>query len=75
MGQVQHHTRSYVCGTGGSALMHKTVGVALDDAAREWGDRVALISRHQGIRWTYRELAERASETAAGLIALGAVLR
>jgi len=33
MGQVQHHARSYVCGTGGSALMHKTVGAALDDAA------------------------------------------
>jgi fatty-acyl-CoA synthase len=45
---------SYVCGTGTEPLLYKTVGVALEDAVRGWGDRPALIVRHQNIRWTYR---------------------
>lgn len=62
---------SYVCGTGGSPLIHRTVGGVLDDAIRNWGDRPALVVRHQGVNWTYREFAQRVERIAAGLIALG----
>src|SRR5687768_11155937 len=62
---------SYVCGTGSVPLLYKTVGTVLDDAARRWGDRPALIVRHQHLRWTYRELNEAAERFAAGLIKLG----
>lgn len=62
---------SYVCGTGSVPLLYKTVGTALEDAARRWGDRPALIVRQQNIRWTYRELNAAADRLAAGLIALG----
>jgi fatty-acyl-CoA synthase len=62
---------SYVCGTGSVPLLYKTVGSALEDAARRWGDRPALIVRHQNIRWTYRELNEAAERVAAGLLKLG----
>jgi fatty-acyl-CoA synthase len=62
---------SYVCGTGSVPLLYKTVGMALEDAARRWGDRPALIVRHQNIRWTYRELNEAAERFAAGLLKLG----
>lgn len=62
---------SYVCGTGTVPLLYKTVGMALEDAARQWGERPALIVRHQNIRWTYRELNEAAECFAAGLIKLG----
>ena len=62
---------SYVCGTSSVPLLYKTVGVALEDAASRWGDRPALIVRHQNIRWTYRELNEAAERFAAGLLRLG----
>lgn len=62
---------SYVCGASSTPLLYKTVGVALEDAARRWPDRPALIVRHQNIRWTYRELNEAADRFAAGLIRLG----
>ncbi|WP_129644760.1 AMP-binding protein [Peristeroidobacter agariperforans] len=62
---------SYVCGTSSVPLLYKTVGVALEDAARRWADRPALIVRHQNLRWTYRELNEAADRFAAGLIKLG----
>lgn len=62
---------SYVCGTSSVPLLYKTIGVAIEDAARRWGDRPALIVRQQHIRWTYRELNEAADRFAAGLIKLG----
>ncbi|MBL8266897.1 AMP-binding protein [Steroidobacter sp.] len=62
---------SYVCGTGTVPLLYKTVGAVLEDAARRWGERTALIVRQQNIRWTYRELNEAADRFAAGLLKLG----
>ena len=52
-------------------LREDTIGQALDEAARRWGDREALVSVHQGIRWTYAELKARAEALAGGLLALG----
>jgi fatty-acyl-CoA synthase len=62
---------SYVCGASSTPLLYKTVGGVLEDAARRWGDRPAMIVRHQNIRWTYRELNDAAERVAAGLIKLG----
>lgn len=62
---------SYVCGTSSVPLLYTTVGVALEDAARRWGDRPALIVRHQNIRWTYRDLNDAADRFATGLLKLG----
>ncbi len=62
---------SYVCGTSATPLIYRTVGNALNDAALRWGDREALVVRHQGIRWTWLELNARAEAFAAGLLALG----
>jgi fatty-acyl-CoA synthase len=64
---------SYVCGVGTEPLLYKTVGAVLEDAAARWGEREALIVRHQNIRWTYRELDEAADRLAAGLLQLGFV--
>jgi fatty-acyl-CoA synthase len=64
---------SYVCGVGTEPLLYKTVGVVLEEAAARWGEREALIVRHQNIRWTYRELDEAADRLAAGLLHLGLV--
>jgi fatty-acyl-CoA synthase len=64
---------SYVCGVGSEPLLYKTVGAVLEEAAARWGEREALIVRHQNIRWTYRELDAAADRLAAGFIHLGLV--
>jgi len=64
-------TRSYVHGTGDVPLLDLTLGQLLDQAAARHGDRPALVVRHQGTRWNYRELNDAADRFAAGLRALG----
>jgi len=62
---------SYVQGAAFEPLLGQTIGQALERAAAAWGDRAALISRAQDIRWTWRELRDQADGFAAGLLALG----
>src|SRR5262249_51498317 len=62
---------SHVRGAEFPPLMEQTIGAALDNAARSYGGRLALVSRHQQIRWSYAELNERADALAAGLLGLG----
>lgn len=62
---------SYVCGTSEEPLLYKTVGVVLEEAAARWPESDALVVRHQGIRWSYRQLNEAADRLAAGLLHLG----
>ena len=62
---------SYVRGADRPPLREDTIGAALDEAARRWGAREAVVSAAQGIRWTFAELAAKADAVAAGLLALG----
>ena len=62
---------SYVHGAVDEPLLGQTIGQALERAAATWADHTALISRAQGIRWTWRELRDRSDAFAAGLLALG----
>jgi fatty-acyl-CoA synthase len=65
---------SYVSGIAEAPLLGETIGQALDRAAARWPDRPALIDRAQGalgLRWSWRDLADRADAFAAGLLALG----
>src|SRR5512143_1334134 len=62
---------SYVSGTSEVPLLYRSVGGVLRDAATAWPQTTALVVRHQSIRWSYRELDERVSEVARGLLALG----
>ena len=52
-------------------LQEATIGQALDATVARHGDREALVVPHQGVRWTWRQLAERADAVAAGLLAMG----
>jgi len=61
---------SYVCGTSGQPLIYRTIGDAFDHTVERWGDREAVVVRHQGIRWTWRQLGEAIEAFAAGLLAL-----
>src|SRR5213592_1027481 len=62
---------SYVHGASGTPLIGDTIGVHFDKIVERHGERDALISRHQQLRWSYRELKERVDAFAAGLLALG----
>ena len=62
---------SYVHGASPTPLIGETIGVHFDHIAERFADRDALVSRHQNISWTYRELKERVDAFAAGLLALG----
>jgi fatty-acyl-CoA synthase len=62
---------SHVRGAETPALLTSTIGQALNDAARRWPDHEALVSVHQGVRWSFAELNARAEAFAAGLLALG----
>jgi fatty-acyl-CoA synthase len=61
---------SFVCGTSDQPLIYRTVGDVLSHAAEQWGDRQAIVVRHQDIRWSYREFEREVDNFAAGLLAL-----
>ena len=62
---------SYVHGPASTPLLGTTIGAALNRAADEFGHRDALISCHQEVRYTYRELLDEVNRVARGLLALG----
>lgn len=62
---------SYVRGLIEPPLLEMTIGEALDRAASEWPDGLALVSRRQNVRWTWSELARRTESVAAGLLSIG----
>ena len=62
---------SYARGASTPPLQEQTIGQALAATVARHGAREALVVPHQGVRWTWSELAERADEVAAGLLALG----
>ena len=62
---------SYVHGASEVPFIGETIGVHFDRMAERFGERDALIVRHQRVRWTYRELKERVDAFAAGLVELG----
>ena len=62
---------SYVHGASGTPLIGETIGVYFDQAVERFGERDALIVRHQGIRWSWHQLKQRVDALAAGLMALG----
>lgn len=64
-------SRAHVTGTTAQPLLEITVPEALAEAATKWPDQDAVVSVHQGIRWTYSELKEKSEALAAGFHKLG----
>jgi fatty-acyl-CoA synthase len=52
-------------------LLEKTIGQVLADSVKRNPSGDALVSRHQGLRLSYRDLQENAQRTARGLWGLG----
>jgi fatty-acyl-CoA synthase len=64
-------TASYVSGCSDHPLLYQTIGAAFTEMAERYGDRDAIVVRHQGIRLTYAALAARVDAFASGLLAMG----
>jgi len=64
-------TLSYADGANATPLLGETIGDNLARTAAAHPDADALVSCHQGLRWTYAELDERVDRAAAALIAAG----
>ncbi|MEO0413227.1 MAG: AMP-binding protein [Pseudomonadota bacterium] len=64
---------SYVCGLSSEPLLDTTIAQAFLETVSRFPDRLALVSRHQELRYTYKELAERVNAFAKGLAGLGLV--
>lgn len=64
-------THSQLAGPTTEPLLDETIGRAFDHTVERFPDSDALIVRHQGIRWTYREYQQQVDRLACGLLALG----
>jgi len=62
---------SYVTGASGPPLIDATIGRFFDSLCAANPDRLALVARHQNVRWTFSELQQRVDAFATGLLALG----
>src|SRR5919206_1759641 len=62
---------AYAHGTSETPLRGETIGRTWDGVVAAHGDRPALVSRHQGIRWTYAELDAQVDRCARALTAAG----
>jgi fatty-acyl-CoA synthase len=55
-------------------LLEETIGESLEHATARFGDRDALIVRHQGIRCTYQQFDEATDRLAKAFLELGVAL-
>ncbi len=54
-------------------IQHISIAEALSRTERLYGDSLALVSRHQRIRWSWHELMNTARSIATGLYSIGIV--
>ncbi|RBP08706.1 fatty-acyl-CoA synthase [Roseiarcus fermentans] len=64
-------TQSYVHGASATPLLGETIGAMLRRVTAEGPGRIAQITRHQAVRWSYADLLGRAEDLAVGLRRLG----
>lgn len=64
-------TTSYDQGAQDGVLIEQTIGNFFDDMVARVPDREALVSCHQNLRYTYRELQTEARRLASALLQLG----
>ena len=62
---------SYVHGATDTPLLGETLGKNFDQACEKYSDQLALVSRHQNLRYTYAELKDQVDRVACSLMRLG----
>jgi len=68
---MTEQARSYTSGTSEKPLLGLTIGDLFDQIADRYPDNEALVSRHQDLRYSYRQLRDEVDRCARALIALG----
>ena len=68
---MQKLTTSYACGTSTKPLVGMTIGEMFDRIAETYPDNDAVVSRHQDVRYTYRELKKVVDLHARAFYTLG----
>jgi fatty-acyl-CoA synthase len=63
--------RSYASGASEKPLLGVTIGDLFDQIVARYPDNEALVSRHQGLRYSYRSLKTVVDQGARALLALG----
>ena len=63
---VRMDPRSYDCGISTYPLLGITVGEMLASVSARFPDTEAVVSVHQDIRWTYRDLLSQVNSLAKG---------
>ena len=71
--QVNVLTASYAKGRTDVPLIEQTIGDFFADMAQRQGSRDALVSRHQGLRYSYDQLHAATRQLASALLNLGLV--
>ncbi len=61
---------SYASGPSSEPLLGLTIGDAFDQTVLAFGDKEAVVSVHQNIRYTYLELQEKVNQCAKALLAI-----
>ncbi|MFZ6691075.1 AMP-binding protein [Undibacterium sp. SXout20W] len=62
---------SHDTGSTDQSLIEQTIGHFFDDIVERFPNRPALVSCHENVRWSYRELQEASNRVASGLLELG----
>jgi len=62
---------SYTCGRQDQPLLTQTIGQAFDATVARHAEGEALVVRHQGLRYSWRQLSEQVDLHARALMALG----
>jgi fatty-acyl-CoA synthase len=68
---MQSPAWSYTNGASDKPLIGQTLGDMLDQTAARFAGNEALVSRHQGLRYTYLEFRQQVDRCARALMALG----
>jgi fatty-acyl-CoA synthase len=64
-------THSYRCGSSSEPLLYETIGQCIDRIADRFGEKEALVVRHQKVRWSFHQYRVQIDALAAGLLRLG----
>ncbi|WP_027961048.1 AMP-binding protein [Halomonas halodenitrificans] len=67
----QYNSISYVSGISDTPLKGQTIGDCFDDTVDRFANGDALISRHQGLRYTWKELQATVNQAARAMLAIG----
>lgn len=66
-----HHKLSYFHNVGATPLVYRTIGQQLQISAELFPNRECIVSCHEGIRYTFPEILEKADRLGAAFVNLG----